>query len=189
MKNLLLCGLPGCGKSTAIYAALKQRGLLSDCGGYRTLRVMSSAGKIRGFLHISADEERGVDLVTDSAVGGMFLDLERTPTFSPEIFRSFAEKSLLRPEKKLLLLDETGGGELLDPRVYELLLGALKGPCPCLGVLKSPEHAVLFSLETYRRFREEIERDTDTEIFCMDAEHRTEAAEHVDEWISEVIGT
>lgn len=185
MKNLLICGMPGCGKSTVILNELKKNELLPECGGFRTARILSQEGVLRGFSQFYASEDRETVLITDDDVPNMFLNFRRNPPLVPEVFCDFTVKSLEDPDKRIIVLDEMGGNELLIPSVYKAFIGILKDSRPCIGVLKSPKHAADFSPEAYFNFRTEIENETDTEITEMSKDKREETKKHIENWLLE----
>lgn len=188
MKNLLLSGAPGCGKSTLIATMLKENGLYPRCAGYHTARIYGSDGALRGFAHFPASCEIPVNLTTDDPVPHMFMDYSKTPPLQSGVFTDYTDKLLIpEADSKLILMDEMGGKELETPEVQEAFLNALKGPLPVIGVLKAAEHACHLAPEAYPGFRQEIEQNTDTEIYQMTVQKRQEAAEHLRQWLREVL--
>ena len=126
-KNLFLSGSPGCGKSTALMAALGDH--MTQAGGFLTLRRRDANGDPENFVLASPD---GLEY-------GIFLDVSGSePKWYPEIFRVHGCR-LLRgsAEKSFVILDEIGGPELLIPEFQRELQMLLKSNIPCIGVVKS----------------------------------------------------
>lgn len=204
MKNLLVEGLPGCGKSTAISDALRSLGLLPFCAGFRTARVFSSGGEHLGFAQFPASADIGVSIISDETLPHMIMDFRMQQGLISEIFTGFTVDSLksipaetaptdkaVSPERnsgagteiRLILMDEIGGAELEIPEVQDAFLNALKGNIPCIGVLKSREHAKKFAYESYTAFRKQIERETETELLLMTEANRWEARQRIVRWL------
>ena len=153
-RRLFLTGPIGCGKSTAIQAALGDR--LSKCGGFLTRRYREP------HLHFTLESPDGTRKET-------FLDFSAG---KPEIrLRLFSEISL---QGDVLVLDEIGGIELLQPEFIAALDAALECDIPILGVLKGtgPAGALVEALcltEEYTlaaaRLWARLRSDPDTDIY------------------------
>ena len=115
-KRLFLTGPIGCGKSTAISRALGEKA--SQCGGFLTRRYREP------YLHFTLESSDGSSKKTflDFASGKPNVDLA---VFSDVDFSG-----------GVLLLDEIGGIELLNPSFVAALEALLKNDIPILGVLK-----------------------------------------------------
>ena len=115
-KRLFLTGPIGCGKSTAISRALGEKA--SQCGGFLTRRYREP------YLHFTLENSDGSSKKTflDFASGKPKVDLA---VFSDVDFSG-----------DVLLLDEIGGIELLNPIFVAALEALLKTDIPILGVLK-----------------------------------------------------
>ena len=119
--RLFLTGPVGCGKSTAIRQALG--GKLTHCGGFLTRRYREPQ------LHFVLESP-------DGKIRKTFLDF---PDGKPEVDLSvFSDADL---SGAVLLLDEIGGIELLDPEFNAALAAVLRKNIPVLGVLKGTEAA------------------------------------------------
>lgn len=115
-RRLFLTGPIGCGKSTAIRDALGER--ITRCGGFLTCRYREP------HLHFALESPDGTRKVT-------FLDFsDGKPEWKPGVF---SELSL---EGSVLVLDEIGGIELLNPSFTAALDTVLKSGVPILGVIK-----------------------------------------------------
>ena len=155
MKHrLFLTGPIGCGKSTAIRWALGDR--LPRCGGFLTRRCREPR------LHFTLERP-------DGGYKETFLDFSNG---KPEIDLShFSDVSLTG---KVLLLDEIGGIELLNPKFTSALETALNSDIPILGVIKGegPAGALIESVgltEEYEqaafRLRQWLQNDPDTLVY------------------------
>lgn len=213
MKNLLIDGMPGCGKTTAISDALRSLGLLPCCAGFRTVRVLKPTGERYGFAQLPASADVGTEVVSEEPLPHMILVYRKQPPLVRETFTGFTVSSLKtitaladpvslsfpackgepgkEPEAsaeeiRLILMDEIGGSELEIPVVREAFLEALKGDIPVIGVIKSDEHARKFAYESYREFRTRIENETDTEFLYMNEENRGEVRVKLVSWLLQI---
>lgn len=153
-RRLFLTGPIGCGKSTAIQAALSSR--LSRCGGFLTRRYREP------HLHFMLE-------TPDGAQKERFLDFS---TGKPEVdLQVFSTVSF---QGEVLVLDEIGGIELLNPAFTESLEAALSSKRPILGVIKGegPAGALIEKLgltEEYTlalsRLRQQLRSDPDTLLY------------------------
>ena len=153
-RRLFLTGPIGCGKSTAIQTALGDR--IATCGGFLTRRYREP------YLHFTMERP-------DGSVKETFLDFS---TGKPEV--SLAVFSGVPLTGPVLVLDEIGGVELLNPDFVTALEAVLKSDTPILGVLKGegPAGALIRRLgltEEYERaadrLRKMLERDPDTLVY------------------------
>lgn len=135
-KHFFLEGPIQEGKSTLIRALIRDH--LPQTGGFCSQRLLNESGKTVGFRIVPAAEAMSLTAQYSSKLSDIFLyfDGEKTEV-RPDVFSGSAVKYLRESKgKKLVLLDEIGGIELLEPHfrkeVYEILRGAI----PCLGVLK-----------------------------------------------------
>lgn len=153
-RRLFLTGPIGCGKSTAIGLALGDA--LAQCGGFRTRRYTEP------HLHFTLESPDGTDRRTflDFADGGPKADLS---VFSD-----------IHLSGRVLLLDEIGGIELLNPAFAAALESALSGDVPILGVIKAEGSSdalaeALGLTEAYRlaaaRLRHRLQSDPETLVY------------------------
>jgi len=183
--NLMIDGMPGCGKTTAITNALRTYDLLPYCCGFRTVRVLSESGQKWGYAQFPASEDIGISVISDEELAHMIFDFRKKSPLNSDTFTGFTVSSLKQSPKepKLILMDEIGGGEIGIPQIRNAYLNALKGPLPCIGVIKSEEHAKAFDYENYRRFRDLVEKETDTEFLYMNAENRQDIFNRILCWL------
>ena len=153
-KHLFLTGPIGCGKSTAITNALGDR--ITLCGGFLTRRYLEP------HLHFTLESP-------DGNVKKTFLDF--TPG-EPEIDLAVFSEIYLRG--KILILDEIGGIELLNPEFAAALDTVLSSGIPILGVVKGegPAGALIDKLgliEEYHlaagKLRQQLRNDPNTLVY------------------------
>jgi len=118
-RRLFLTGPIGCGKSTAIAAALGEK--IQQCGGFLTRRYREPR------LHFTLESPDGQCRET-------FLDFpDGKPRLNLEAFSRLGASLL---EGDVLVLDEIGGIELLCPEFTAELERILETDIPILGVMK-----------------------------------------------------
>lgn len=153
-RRLFLTGPIGCGKSTSIADALGEK--ISQCGGFLTRRYRNP------HLHFTLETPNGEKKDT-------FLDFSGG---KPEVnLQVFSEISW---QGKVLLLDEIGGIELLNPDFTATLESMLNSDIPILGVIKgqAPAGALIKALcltDAYTlaaaRLWDQLRRDPQTQIY------------------------
>ena len=153
-KHLFLTGPIGCGKSTAIATALG--GKIAQCGGFLTRRYREP------HLHFTLESP-------DGKVKKTFLDFA---SGKPEVQLAVFSEIYLRGE--ILILDEIGGIELLNPEFAAALEAVLGSGIPILGVIKGegPAGALIDKLgltEEYHRaagkLRQQLYNDPNTLVY------------------------
>jgi len=135
-KHLFLEGPIQEGKSTLIRKMICRN--LSELGGFSSQRLLDESGKTVGFRIAPASEAMELTRRYSPELSEVFLHFDGKSTKAkPEIFTETAIRYLRQSrKKKLILLDEIGGIELLAPKFREELYGILSGGIPCIGVLK-----------------------------------------------------
>ena len=153
-RRLFLTGPIGCGKSTAIRRALGEH--WGQCGGFLTRRYREP------HLHFTVEHPDGTIL-------GTFLDFS---SGKPEADLSVFSRADLTGD--ILVLDEIGGIELLDPGFAAALDALLASGTPILGVLKGegPANALIESLGLTAEYdhaaaclRQRLLQDPDTQVY------------------------
>jgi nucleoside-triphosphatase THEP1 len=153
-RHFFLTGPIGCGKSTAIANALGEK--LALCGGFLTRRYREP------HLHFTLESPDGKrkDIFLNFASGKPEVDLT---VFSPNHLRG-----------KVLVLDEIGGIELLNPEFAAALETVLSSDIPILGVIKGdgPAGALTEKLgltEQYHsaagKLRQQLRNDPNTLVY------------------------
>ena len=153
-RHLFLTGPIGCGKSTAIRNALGDN--LTKCCGFLTRRYREP------HLHFTLESPDGkvMDTFLDFAPG------------RPEVTLSAFSKAYL--QGSVLVLDEIGGVELLNPEFCSALEKLINSDVPILGVVKGegPVGALIEKLgltEEYRhaadKLRQQLRTDPNTLVY------------------------
>lgn len=203
MKNLLLEGRPGVGKSTLILETLGTK--LGDAGGFRTVRLLNEEGQRVGFavepVHVNAKPEKRFD----GDMSNVFIFFGGAPDESLQVFPAsrplvdvdkFVGLALatLENSSRFLVMDEFGGVELENDIFTVKAKEALAGDRPVIGVIKSrrnAQHATkgLSSNEglmgKYEDFRGFIEEETDTEIIALTDDNRGEVQTAIKNWVAQ----
>lgn len=174
-RRLFLTGGIGCGKSTAIGQALGDR--LSECGGFLTRRYREP------HLHFTLETPDGRQKATFLDFGGG----------KPEGNLSVFSEIYLQGD--VLVLDEIGGIELLNPDFAAALETLLSGNTPILGVIKgaAPAEALLKALGLTQAYssaaaqlRRQLQNDPDTLVYSCgqyDANAHCLARQWVEEYL------
>lgn len=139
-RKLLLEGISGCGKSTAIVRSIGDD--LKVLDGFLTARLYSNENNEKSFAFIKPYDFIALKLQLS----------EIKDTYNKDIFLEVAENGkakrhidviertvsgLLGIEiKKALLLDEIGGYELLKAEIFDAYLKILAMDIPVIGVIK-----------------------------------------------------
>lgn len=153
-RRLFLTGPMGCGKSTAIGWALEEK--VAKCGGFLTRRNRAP------HLHFTLESP-------DGACAKVFLDFA---SGKPQMDWNVFSEAYLQGD--VLVLDEIGGIELLNPAFADALDAVLDKDIPILGVIKGegPAGALIESLgltEEYEqaafRLRQRLQNDSDTLVY------------------------
>lgn len=135
--SLFLKGDSGEGKTTLLFQCLEP--WHKTMGGFYTQRLVDGVGRTMAFRMVSAHEEWASQAQYKKGLSNIFLertemgvqkDLEVFESTGVELLKSSANK-------KLCLMDEIGGVELFAPGFMNALRSFMKGPVPCIGVIKS----------------------------------------------------
>ena len=142
MYNIFLTGAKRTGKSSLIRKCLVP--YRDALGGFSSQRLLDVSGKIIGYrITDAADFE--VEKLYEPSLPGIFMlrgivdracyTMENTIDLS--VFRDHVTKMLIPEDQTLImLLDEIGGVEMLDPEFRSRLYELLESDMPCIGVLK-----------------------------------------------------
>lgn len=135
-KHIFFEGAIQEGKSTLIRKLIGRH--LKDVGGFSSQRLLNDLGETMGFRIVPASDAMFLTRKYSPDLTDVFLLFnDGEIKMTPEIFADTAIKYMRKgQEKKLILLDEIGGVEMLMPEFREELYEVLKGEVPCLGVLK-----------------------------------------------------
>lgn len=134
---LFLKGDSGEGKTTLLFQCL--RPWKEEILGFYTQRLLGDTGETMGFRLMPAKGNWQTRAAYQEGLSEVFI--EHTPkgwVKRPEVFQKRGMELLLpQGNPKLWLMDEIGGIELAVPEFMEAVQKRLKGPVPCIGVLKS----------------------------------------------------
>ena len=135
-KHFFLEGPIQEGKSTLLRLLIRPH--LHEIGGFSSQRLLNSLGETVGFRIVSAAESMELTKEYSTDLSDIFLNFgEKEKEFKPEVFADTAIRFLKESDgKKLILLDEIGGVELMDLNFKEELYRILSGETPCVGVIK-----------------------------------------------------
>ncbi len=192
-KHLLFEGPVQEGKSTLIRKYIS--GFLPDIGGFSSQRLLDGSGKTVGFRIVPASESLELTAEYDAAMPGVFLYFGREGPMVNLNVLAYSISGYLEESggKKLILLDEIGGAELLKPEARSALARALSGPVSCLGVWKLESslremcrNPVVSgdSIECHLQFRRGLTEGFDADIVYFERSCAAEAEKILNEFIN-----
>jgi len=143
MKNLLLTGRPGVGKTTVIQRTLGL-GETGRATGFYTQELRGPRGRL-GFEAVTLDGRRStlshVDFRGRHRVGRYGVDVV---TFAAEIVPTIDPAR--HPDATLIVMDEIGKMECFSPAFREVVLRALDSPIPVLATIALKGDAFISSI-------------------------------------------
>jgi len=155
IKNILITGPPGCGKTTLIMEVLKELNL--NAGGFYTSEIKEN-GIRKGFKIISLDDKEGI-LAHENIKGPCKVGKYRVNLKDLE---EIGVKSILNAlKKKVIVIDEIGLMELFSEKFKKAVMSALDSENKVLGTIRLKPHP----------FTEEIKKRRDTRIFYLKREN------------------
>lgn len=139
MRNLLLEGFPGTGKTSLILKLLGAR--ITRAGGFSTVRLHYPDGTIAGYRVKRASDMTCPDEDYRDDLKDVFLRFFPDGRVKDEqVFIRFASRVLVEASWSgipFILMDEFGGVEIVDSDFCETLRRAISSEVPVIGVLKS----------------------------------------------------
>lgn len=136
-QNIFFEGPVRSGKSTALRKALLPH--FSEVGGFVVQRLVGSNGHPAAY-RLAGITDPAAFLAVDAPYTGGETDIFlRLPSreFDSAVFEAKGIELLDRSQdKRILLLDEIGGLELLIPSFRDRLISLLQGETPCVGIMK-----------------------------------------------------
>ncbi len=138
IKNLILTGRPGIGKTTVVRKVAERLG--DRAVGFYTVEVRK-AGRREGFDVVTLDGRRGIlarrRLDSPHRVGRYRVDLAALEALLDELIPPAPEPG------QVLIIDEIGKMELLSERFVATLMRALESPAPVIATMMRGQHPVV----------------------------------------------
>ncbi len=168
MKNILVTGRPGVGKTTLIKKVIKD--LKLDAGGFYTEEVRKG-GIRQGFEIVTLSGKRGtlasVNFKSPYRVGKYGVNLRDLEEVGGGAIEEAIEKN------SFLVIDEIGKMELFSEKFISLLKKALESPVNLLGVIKLKDD----------HLTSEIKSRPDTVVYFLDRQNFSQVEQKVKETI------
>lgn len=164
-KNILITGLPGCGKTTLIKEIINS--IEGEKTGFYTEEIREKGLRI-GFKIINLSGKEGIlahkDFLTPYKVSKYYVSVENLENIAiPEIEKGLSSKN------SLIFIDEIGKMELFSEKFKKIVISAFESPNrviatimfkpnPFCDLLKKRKDTEIFILEktNYREIKEEI---------------------------------
>jgi nucleoside-triphosphatase len=170
---------------------------LPETGGFSSQRLLSELGETVGFRIVPASQAMALTERYSSGLTDVFLLFNGgETTVRPSVFADSIIRHLAESEgKKLILLDEIGGIELLLPEIRLALDRVLDGSVTCLGVLKLESSirdmcrnpvVESGSVDCHLEFRKALEGRSDTRIIPFIRERADEAEDIIQGFIDRI---
>ncbi len=164
IKNILLTGKPGCGKTTLIKQIIEELGL--DAGGFYTLEIRRE-GKREGFKIITLDGKEGllahVNIRSPYRVSKYGVDIKNLEEIGVKSILDALEKN------KVIVIDEIGKMELFSEQFRNAVLAALDSQSKVLATIMLAANP----------FADEIKKRQDVKIFYLTPENRKKVKEEI----------
>ena len=131
IKNIMITGNPGVGKTTLIQDILSKLNI--SAGGFYTSEVRDENGKRWGFKIISLDGQEdvlaSVEIINNHRVGKYCVDVDAMDRVGVPAVRNALERD------EIIVIDEIGRMELASKRFRDVVAQALDSPKPVLGTI------------------------------------------------------
>ncbi len=191
-KHLFLQAPIQAGKSTLLKEAMEP--YREYIGGFVSQRLLDGELNTIGFRLADYAEHPELTAAFSDGLSNIFL--KRTANegrFDISVFENQAIEILERAgrTKKIILLDEIGGGELKSEVFRSCLYSLLDGDIPCLGVIKAPKAAANTGRGAGMNLRDEnaaLHKKADicgAEILIYSREKFSEQKEYIQRFIEE----
>jgi len=137
-KNILLTGLPGCGKTTVIMRTVE--GFPGKAGGFYTQEIREKGRRV-GFAIQTLDGQSGIlshaDLTEGPKISKYRVNIPDIDAIAVPVLRRACE------EADLIICDEIGSMELCSEEFQVALRAALECPTSLLGTIQRKRHPFL----------------------------------------------
>jgi nucleoside-triphosphatase len=164
LKNILITGNPGMGKTTLVHTLLKELNI--PAGGFYTQEIRVS-GKRTGFKILTLDGQEGVlasvDIQSPHRVGRYGVNIRDLEEIGVKSIANALE------HHNLIVIDEVGKMELFSKQFQKTLLQALDSEKPLLGTIMQKDNS----------FTRNIKRRQDTEVITLTRENFKSVKEQV----------
>ena len=172
-KNLLITGRPGVGKTTLAMKVIEASGLTPT--GFYTEEIRVARDR-KGFKIKTFGGREGVlahvEYKSNPMVGKYGVDVESFETIAlPEI-----EAALQGCQ--IIVIDEIGKMELFSQKFKELVIRALDGPYPLLGVIKDYGDEFIRGIKTRQ----------DVKLFTLTTENRNAILQEILTTLKDLMG-
>lgn len=193
-KHLLLEGPSGVGKTTLILNMLGS--LRRQTEGFVTQRMVDDTGRTCGFCLTPAKLADTAVIPYREQHRDAFIDCI-TNTYNFDVFINRGMKLLENVNgSPLILTDEIGGLELMEPIIFNKLTELFSKSIPCIGVLKSHDNCMrLMNSKScwqlyprYTAFRKSLETNPWVDIVYMSWRDVPEIAGKINEFIVQIEG-
>lgn len=168
VKNLILSGNPGTGKTTLVKEAVLP--FAASIGGFYTEEIRENGQRV-GFLLKTWDGRSAVlaskKMAGQARLNKYGIDLEALNSIGVS-----ALKSALGG-KKIVVIDEIGAMEVLSEEFRETVLKCLAGPLPVLATIRQGSYA----------FTDSVKKMQQTQVRQLSRENFNEVKEEVRNWL------
>lgn len=142
IKNILLTGQPGSGKTTLIKKVLEKATF--SVGGFLSNEMRRGNQRV-GFTLDTLNGKRGIlahiDLETKHRVGKYHVDVNSLESVGISAIENAMQ------DRDVVIIDEIGKMELLSKRFQEVLKNALESPKPLLGTIMQGKNKMTDALK------------------------------------------
>jgi nucleoside-triphosphatase len=174
IKNILITGNPGVGKTTLIQSIISKLNI--PAGGFYTAEVRDENGKRWGFKIIAVADGRedvlaSVDTISQRRVSKYGVNVVAIDRIGVTAVRDALSRD------GIVVIDEIGRMELASKQFRDVVLEALDSPKPVLGTIAIKDTS----------FAEKIKKRQDTRIIKLTRVNFPEVATHIERLLSKSV--